>query len=591
MPSLPKQRSKQKARRQPEDSGGGVAIQIDSSADSLREPRRNGSPSAPAQPSTPPKTAPRIPNPSKAKRPQVQSVSAAGEFESTFHHAAVGLAHVDMDGRFVRVNPKFAQILGYRSEEMVAMTFMQIAEPDTAVKDLIGLRDLLNGSTDSYSRDKRYLRKDGSHVWCNVNVSLLRSPDGTNDCFVAVLHDISARKQTEEDLARTNELLSISQVAGGTGSFEWIIPENALTWSENHIKMFGLRPAAFDGSFAAWRRCLLPEDLAKVEAQIQTAFSERREEWLTEYRIIRADSAQERWITSRGRIAYDSRGKALLMIGVSIDITERKLVEEELLRSRDHLEQHVHQRTTELVQKTLEMSEQARQLDQANASLRELSARILHLQDEERRRIASHLHDSTGSWITALSMNLSVLQTDSSNLSAKSKTVLADSLEILRDMSNDLRTVSHLLHPPLLDEMGLQSALRWFVEEFSKRSKIPVEVELAPNLGRLSRECETAIFRVVQEALTNVHRHSGSPRASICITRQDQQISLEVRDWGVGIPALKGGSHARPGVGVQGMRERIHQLGGNFEIRRNPDGGTSVIAKFSEDSVCLPGAE
>jgi PAS domain S-box-containing protein len=591
MPSLPKQRSKQKARRQPEDSGGGVAIQIDSSADSLREPRRNGSPSAPAQPSTPPKTAPRIPNPSKAKRPQVQSVSAAGEFESTFHHAAVGLAHVDMDGRFVRVNPKFAQILGYRSEEMVAMTFMQIAEPDTAVKDLIGLRDLLNGSTDSYSRDKRYLRKDGSHVWCNVNVSLLRSPDGTNDCFVAVLHDISARKQTEEDLARTNELLSISQVAGGTGSFEWIIPENALTWSENHIKMFGLRPAAFDGSFAAWRRCLLPEDLAKVEAQIQTAFSERREEWLTEYRIIRADSAQERWITSRGRIAYDSRGKALLMIGVSIDITDRKLVEEELLRSRNDLERHVHQRTTELVQKTLEMSEQARQLDQANESLRQLSARILHLQDEERRRIASHLHDSTGSWITALSMNLSVLQTDSSNLSAKSKTVLADSLEILRDMSNDLRTVSHLLHPPLLDEMGLQSALRWFVEEFSKRSKIPVEVELAPNLGRLSRECETAIFRVVQEALTNVHRHSGSPRASICITRQDRQIALEVRDWGAGIPELKDGSHARPGVGVQGMRERIRQLGGEFEIRRNPDGGTSVIAKFTEDSVCLPPAD
>jgi PAS domain S-box-containing protein len=590
MPSLPKQRSKQKARRQPEDSGGGVAIQIDSSADSLREPRRNGSPSAAAQPSAPPKTTPRIPNSSKAKRPRVQSVSA-GEFKSTFHHAAVGMAHVDMDGRFVRVNPKFAQILGYSSAQLTEMTFMQITEPDTAVKDLIGLRDLINGSTDSYSRDKRYLRKDGSHVWCNVNVSLLRSPDGSPDRFVAVLHDISLRKQTEEDLARTNELLSISQIAGGTGSFEWIIPENALTWSENHIKMFGLRPAAFDGSFAAWRRCLLPEDLAKVEAQIQTAFSERREEWLTEYRIIRADSAEERWITSRGRIAYDSRGKAVLMIGVSIDTTDRKLVEEELLRSRNDLERHIHQRTTELVQKTLEMSEQARQLDQANESLRQLSARILHLQDEERRRIASHLHDSTGSWITALSMNLSVIQTDGSNLSPKSKTVLADSLEILRDMSDDLRTVSHLLHPPLLDEMGLQSALRWFVEEFSKRSKIPVEVELAPSLGRLSRECETAIFRVVQEALTNVHRHSGSPRASICITRQNQQIALEVRDWGVGIPALKDGSHARPGVGVQGMRERIRQLGGEFEIRRNPDGGTSVIAKFTEDSVCLPPAD
>jgi signal transduction histidine kinase len=235
------------------------------------------------------------------------------------------------------------------------------------------------------------------------------------------------------------------------------------------------------------------------------------------------------------------------------------------------------------------MADQARQLDTANSSLRQLSSRILHLQDEERRRIASHLHDTTGGWITALAMNLSVVQSEAAKLTPRTRNVLADSLEILRDMSNDLRTVSHLLHPPLLDEMGLQSALRWFVEEFSKRSNIPVEIELAPNLGRLTRECETAIFRIVQEALTNVHRHSGSPRASICITRTAGEIGLEVRDWGKGLPS-RPGSPERSGVGLQGMRERVRQLGGHFEIRTNPDGGTSVIAKFAESSVCLPPA-
>jgi signal transduction histidine kinase len=243
-------------------------------------------------------------------------------------------------------------------------------------------------------------------------------------------------------------------------------------------------------------------------------------------------------------------------------------------------------RTAELVQKTWEMSEQARQLDEANFSLRQLSARILHLQDEERRRIASHLHDSTGSWLTALALNLGVLKKEATELGPKAAAVLDDSLHIIREMSDDLRTVSHLLHPPLLDEMGLQSALRWFVEGFSERSKIPVELKIDERLGRLTRECETVIFRIVQEALTNVHRHSGSPRASICVTRDDGELTLEVRDWGRGLRLHSNGASKQSGVGLRGMRERVRQLGGSFELRRNPD-GTSVIAKFTDASVCL----
>jgi signal transduction histidine kinase len=234
------------------------------------------------------------------------------------------------------------------------------------------------------------------------------------------------------------------------------------------------------------------------------------------------------------------------------------------------------------------MADQARELDAANANLGRLSARILHLQDDERRRIASHLHDSTGGWVAALAMNLSVLKSEGENISPKGRSVIDDSIVMLREMSDDLRTVSHLLHPPLLDEMGLQSALRWYIEEFSKRSHIPVEIEIDPHLSRLSRDCETVIFRVIQEALTNVHRHSGSNRASICITRQDAEVALEVRDWGKGIANLRDGMPDRPGVGSQGMRERVRQLGGTFEIVSNPD-GTSVIAKFSEELVCLPG--
>jgi len=394
------------------------------------------------------------------------------------------------------------------------------------------------------------------------------------------------QNSAEAALARSNEMLRISQMAGGTGSFEWDIPTNTLVWSENHARMFGLWPTGFDGTFACWKRRIDPADAAKIEKELEAAFAEKREQWYSEHQIIRADNAERRWFTSRARISYDRAGKPLKMIGVSIDTTDRKLAEDELLRGRADLEHGVHERTTELLQKTLEMSEQARQLDEANASLRQLSARLLTLQDDERRRLASHLHDSTGGWITALAMNLSVLQGEG-NLSPKAKTVLADSLEMLRDMSDDLRTVSHLLHPPLLDEMGLQSALRWYVDEFSKRSQIPVEVEISPNVGRLARDCETAIFRIVQEALTNVHRHSGSARASICLTRAHGEVNLEVRDWGTGISSMQRGMAPPNGVGLQGMRERIRQFGGEFEIRSTSK-GTSVIAKFPELLVCVP---
>ena len=509
-------------------------------------------------------------------------------FESTFHRAGVGLAHVDLQGRFLRVNPLFCQILGYNSDQLCQMTFMQISEPDSAARDWPALQEMIRGSRDTYTREKRYIRQDGSRVWCNVSVSLLPAPDPVCSCFVVALYEISVRKQAQEDLARANELLNISQAAGGTGSFEWNIPENKLAWSENHSKLFGLDLASFDHSFASWQKQLEPSDAARIDAELKAAFAEKREEWVSEHQIVRADTGEKRWLTSRAKISYSPQGHPLRMVGVSIDTTDRKHAEQEMLRSREDLERHVHQRTSELVQKTLEMADQARLLDTANSSLRKLSSRILHLQDEERRRIASHLHDTTGGWLTALAMNLSVVSGEAANLTPRTKNVLADSLEILRDMSNDLRTVSHLLHPPLLDEMGLQSALRWFIEEFSKRSNIQVELELAPNLGRLNRECETAIFRIVQEALTNVHRHSGSPRASICITRTHGELALEVRDWGKGLPPRQHGAPQRSGVGLQGMQERVRQLGGHFEIRTNPDGGTSVITKFDEASVCLP---
>src|SRR5260370_39286822 len=154
----------------------------------------------------------------------------------------------------------------------------------------------------------------------------------------------------------------------------------------------------------------------------------------------------------------------------------------------------------------------------------------------------------------------------------KTAAAIADSEALVKEMTTDIRTISYLLHPPLLDEAGLTSALQWYVEGLTSRSAISVDLEVPDDFDRLPRDLETAIFRVVQECLTNVHRHSGSPVAKIRLSRSASDVQLEVRDEGKGIPPEKlyeMASSGTPGVGIRGMRERIHQLGGSLEISSN----------------------
>jgi signal transduction histidine kinase len=215
----------------------------------------------------------------------------------------------------------------------------------------------------------------------------------------------------------------------------------------------------------------------------------------------------------------------------------------QLQKANDQLEHRVEERTLEL--------------QKAATDLRDLSSQLLRIQDEERRRIARDLHDSLGQHLTAAKINVDVAL--SSIAEGKAKEVLTHAQQEVEYSVQEVRTLSYLLHPPLLEEAGLPSALDWYVKGFVERSSLPVELELDPYLGRLPREIETVIFRVVQESLTNVHRHSGSPNAIISIHRKDTGVSVEISDSGRGIS-----SGTRPGVGIQGMRERVRQLGGEL---------------------------
>ena len=251
----------------------------------------------------------------------------------------------------------------------------------------------------------------------------------------------------------------------------------------------------------------------------------------------------------------------LLASGAVVYMGEiRRCENERMRREQCSLEERVQERTAAL--------------DSANQNLRALSARLLQLQDEERRRFARELHDSVGQSLVGLTLNLSAVRTDIERL-AKTANALSQSEAMVQEMSEEVRTISYLLHPPMLDEAGLASALRWYVEGFTQRSKIKVEAELPDDFGRFSQELETAVFRVVQECLTNIHRHSGSLTAKVRIARLSGLVLVEVADRGKGIAPEKRHemeTSGTLGVGLRGMRERILQLGGSMEIDSNGPG-------------------
>jgi PAS domain S-box-containing protein len=255
----------------------------------------------------------------------------------------------------------------------------------------------------------------------------------------------------------------------------------------------------------------------------------------------------------------DGGGNVIGFSKITRDMTERKVL-------MDRVQQH------------------AEELEKAEQSLRRLSGQLLQVQDDERRRLARELHDGAGQLLAALNMNLESLQEAiKGQIAPNLNNRLGESIRLANQVIKETRTLSYLLHPPLLDEAGLPDALHWFIGGFIERSGIQTELEISPKVARMPRALEIAIFRIIQESLTNIHRHSGSVKASIRLALEGDQILLTIGDQGKGMPSeatLEDPKKNRKlGVGIAGMRERVLQLGGQFEVAAgNP--GTVIKAVF-----------
>jgi signal transduction histidine kinase len=215
-----------------------------------------------------------------------------------------------------------------------------------------------------------------------------------------------------------------------------------------------------------------------------------------------------------------------------------------------------------------QVEQRTEQLASANESLQRLSAQLIKARDEERRRIARELHDSTGQVLAALSMTLNKMQKDSSVVNLEKFT---ECVEMIDSVTAEIRNLSYLLHPPLMDEVGLASAVERYAQGFAKRSGLSINVEVSPELGRLDENREIALFRIIQEALGNIHRHSGSLTATIKIFCLERDTVLEVRDHGRGMPS-NSGDEMSFGVGIISMQERLREFGGSLRIESNQEG-------------------
>lgn len=417
---------------------------------------------------------------------------------------------------------------------------------------------------------------DGVRRQLETHAAPLRNADGTV-VHLAVTRDVSARKRAEQ-----REHLLLAQRVAATAKFQAVFEQTSLFAGimSNDGILVEVNRLALDAcgyredevlglpfwDTPWWRE--FKESRDKIRAA--TPLAARGTPYRDALRYSWADGTQ-RLVEFALHPILDDTGRVCFLHPTGVDITDLKNAEERYRTLAETLESEVQARTREVAARNAEIVRQS-------AQLRALSWRLLQMQEDERRHIARELHDSAGQTMTVMGMDLAQL-IDKVGLVAPALVADVEGIETtLRQLQQEIRTTSYLLHPPLLDDIGLPSALSWYVGGLAERTPLRVTLDIAEDFARLPRGMELVVFRIVQECLTNILRHSGSKTASVRIVREPQRVTMAVKDFGCGIPREKlvrlqsGGS----GVGIAGMHERLRQFDGTLAISSDR-AGTQVV--------------
>ena len=471
----------------------------------------------------------------------------------------------DLDGIITSWNGGAERIYGYTAREAVGQSVTMLIPADHRDVEPMILDRIRRGETvDHYETVGQ--RKDGSLLDISLTVSPIKDSKGQVVGASKIARDITERKHAEAERRKAQEamreseqhyriLFDLGPVAVYSCDALGVIRE----FNRRAEEMWGRTPELGDtderfcGSFKLYHPdgSFMPHEQCPMAEVVSGQISEASD---AEVLIERPDGTRITVIVNI-RPLKNQRGEIIGAINCFYDISQRKQAEEALQSAHDELESLVQRRT---------------------ASLRRLTSRLQRVQDEERRKLARELHDSAGQYLAAVKMNLA--QLDQSGLSKAKSTMVAESEQLIDRCLAEIRTVSYLLHPPLLDESGLPFAARFYIEGFAKRSNIKVNLDISARVERMPQPVEMVLFRALQESLTNVHRHSGSPNVDIRIDVEDGRATLAVRDFGRGVPPEQLESFEKGtdlGVGLAGMRERVSEFGGTLQILPK-DPGTLV---------------
>ena len=453
---------------------------------------------------------------------------------TTFDQAAVGIAHTATDGRWLRVNDRLCDILGYAREELLQMAFPDITHPEDLQSNLKHAHQVLSGELNSYSTEKRYIRKDGSLVWANLSVSLVRTATGTPRHFIAVVEDITARKSAEGALRESEERLSLAAAAANVGIWMWDIPRDEIWATENWRRMFGLGPRAIL-RYETFIERVHPKDRPGVERALHRAVNDRTD-YVSEHRVLLPDGGV-RWVIAHARVHSRAGAAQPSLLGVSVDITERKRAEE---------------------------------------AARDLSGRLLSAQEEERARLAKELHDGLSQNLALLSVELEMFGQRLPATAEQIKAHLGEFSRQTKQLSSEVHRISRGLHPAKLTQLGLTVALKGFCREVGTIHGIAVTCE-APDAARaLPEDVALCLYRIAQEAIQNVIKHSGARNVSVELAIVDHRVELRVRDDGKGF--VVEAQHDAGSLGLVSMEERARLVHGETVVRSTPGEGTCVEA-------------
>jgi PAS domain S-box-containing protein len=445
----------------------------------------------------------------------------------------------NLDGLITSWNNSAERIFGYTAEEAIGQHITLVIPQERHSEESEILTRVRRGERVDHFHTVRK-RKDGTFLDVSLTISPVRDSSGRVMGASKVARDITEQKQAERALRESEQRFRV--ITDASPILVWMSGTDKLCYYFNKGWLDFTGRTLEQESGNGWTRTLHPEDRDRC-LQIYASNFDARRPFETEFRM-RHHTGEYRWVTNRGvpRCAPDGTFEGY--VGACLDIHDQK-----------------------------EAAQRVRIADDMT--------RLMKAQDEERRRIARELHDSAGQTLTVLGMGLAQLVRRAQGV-APELAIEGKAIEtIVQQLHREIRTTSYLLHPPLLDESGLASALSWYVEGLVERSPLSITLDIADNLGRLPSDMELAIFRVIQECLTNIYRHSSSKTALIRIGREAESVRAEVRDQGKGIlpeRMLEIQSHGS-GVGIRGIRERIRLFHGEMKIESDAS-GTSVIVNI-----------